>query len=228
MHKDEFKSIAEIEKQERSKKAQKDNSDTVEILKNFIVILIISVVAGGILGFVHEITKEPIRQTEELKQLRANQRVFSGAASFEESVVTDEELNSYISEYKNVSLSDCLEAVDTEGNLLGYVFKCTTNAGYGGNISFSMGVSLDGTLNGISITEISETPGLGMRAEEVLVPQFKNKNVSVFEVTKSGALMDYQIDAISSATITSKAVTEAVNAGLLAGRSLINGGEEHE
>ena len=91
-----------------------------------------------------------------------------------------------------------------------------------------MGVSLDGTLNGISITEISETPGLGMRAEEVLVPQFKNKNVSVFEVTKSGALMDYQIDAISSATITSKAVTEAVNAGLLAGRSLINGGEEHE
>ncbi len=227
MHKDEFKSIAEIEKNEK-RKAQKDNSDTVEILKNFIVILIISVVAGGVLGFVHEITKEPIRQMEELKILRANQRVFAGAVSFNESTVSDEDLNSYITEYGNVSLSDCLEAVDQDGNLLGYVFKCTSNAGYGGKISFSMGIALDGTLNGISITEISETPGLGMRAEEVLVPQFKNKNVSLFELTKSGAMMDYQIDAISSATITSKAVTEAVNAGLLAGRTIINGGEEHE
>jgi electron transport complex protein RnfG len=227
MHKDEFKSIAEIEKNEK-RKAQKDNSDTVEILKNFIVILVISVVAGGVLGFVHEITKEPIRQMEELKILRANQRVFAGAASFNESTVSDEDLNSYITEFENVSLSDCLEAVDQDGNLLGYVFKCTSNAGYGGNISFSMGIALDGTLNGISITEISETPGLGMRAEEVLVPQFKNKNVSLFELTKSGAMMDYQIDAISSATITSKAVTEAVNAGLLAGRTIINGGEEHE
>ena len=50
-----------------------------------------------------------------------------------------------------------------------------------------------------------------MRASEVLAPQFKNRNELVFEVTKTGAINDNQIDAISSATITSKAVTNAVN-----------------
>ena len=53
-----------------------------------------------------------------------------------------------------------------------------------------------------------------MKAEAVLKPQFANKKVSNFTYTKSGATMDSQIDAISGATITTNAVTTAVNAGL--------------
>jgi electron transport complex protein RnfG len=77
-----------------------------------------------------------------------------------------------------------------------------------------MGVTLDGTLNGISLLSISETAGLGMRAGDVLVPQFTDKNVESFTYTKTGSTSDSEIDAISGATITTKAVVNGVNAGL--------------
>ena len=77
-----------------------------------------------------------------------------------------------------------------------------------------MGIRQDGTVNGISILSISETAGLGMKAEEVLKPQFANKQVAQFAYTKSGATMDSEIDAISGATITTDAVVTAVNGGL--------------
>ena len=107
-----------------------------------------------------------------------------------------------------------LEAVDTDGNGLGYVLTLTSHAGYGGDITFTLGIANDGTVNGISILSISETAGLGMKAEAVLKPQYAGKKVSSFTVTKQGATSDSQIDAISGATITSNALTKAVNGGL--------------
>ena len=77
-----------------------------------------------------------------------------------------------------------------------------------------MGITNDGVLNGISILSISETAGLGMRADEVLKPQFAGKSAEKYEYTKTGAVSDSQIDAISGATITTNAVVNGVNAGL--------------
>ena len=78
-----------------------------------------------------------------------------------------------------------------------------------------MGVQNDGTLNGISILSISETAGLGMKATtDSFKDQFKNKNVEKFTYTKTGSTSDDQIDAISGASFTSRAVTGAVNAAL--------------
>lgn len=113
-----------------------------------------------------------------------------------------------------MKIDKALEVKDGSGTLLGYVLTVTSREGYGGDITFTMGIRLDGTLNGISILSISETAGLGMKAEAVLKPQFENKNVSQFTYTKSGAVSDDQIDAISGATITTNAVTTAVNGGL--------------
>ena len=87
-----------------------------------------------------------------------------------------------------------------------------------------MGVTSEGRLNGISILSISETPGLGMQAGEVLVPQFADKDVKTFQYTKSGAKADNEIDAISGATITTKAVTGAVNEGLAYFREVLQNG----
>ena len=67
-----------------------------------------------------------------------------------------------------------------------------------------------------------------MRAEEVLKPQFAGKNAEVFTYTKSGAVSDDQIDAISGATITTNAVTNGVNAGLYYFRTQLKGGSENE
>ena len=116
--------------------------------------------------------------------------------------------------YAGVDLDNVLMATDAEGVCLGYVLTMTSQEGYGGDITFTMGIQNDGTLNGISLLSISETAGLGMKAGTVLVPQFAGKQVSQFTYTKTGSTMDSQIDAISGATITTNAVTTAVNAGL--------------
>ena len=70
-------------------------------------------------------------------------------------------------------------------------------------------------MNGIEILSISETAGLGMRANtEEFKSQFRNKKVEQFEYTKTGATVDNQIDALSGATITTNAMTNAVNTAL--------------
>ena len=87
-----------------------------------------------------------------------------------------------------------------------------------------MGVRSDGTTNGISFLSLSETAGLGMEADtDSFKSQFAGKNVDKFQYTKSGATVDEEIDALSGATITTNAVTNAVNAGLEYVKS-INGG----
>ena len=78
-----------------------------------------------------------------------------------------------------------------------------------------MGIDNEGTVKGIEILKISETAGLGMKAKESrFKDQFAEKKVAQFSYTKTGASADFEIDAISGATITTKAVTNAVNAGL--------------
>lgn len=185
------------------------------MIKDAAVLLIITIAAGFILGFVYQITKEPIALAEEKAANEAYAEVFPGAVSFEEAKIALPEGDSiWEEEYGAVDIERILEAKDDSGNVMGYVLTVTTHEGYGGDITFTMGIRKDGTLNGISILSISETAGLGMKAESVLKPQFENKNVSNFTYTKSGAVMDSQIDAISGATITTNAVTTAVNGGL--------------
>lgn len=118
-------------------------------------------------------------------------------------------------------IENCVVAVDASGAELGYVISVTDPNSYGGDVTLSIGVTNDGTLNGYSITTINDTAGLGMKAkEDSFSSQFAGKQVESFEVTKTGATSDNQIDAISGATITSSAVTSAVNAGLAYYRSL--------
>ena len=225
---DEFKSFTEIKDDEVIKNPEK-KAELMELLKNTLVMLAIAVVAGGILGVVYEVTKEPIAIMEAKEKQAANQKVFMLASSFSDSIdisgLTSETLEN---DYSGVDITDCIEAYDAEGNILGYVLEVTSHEGYGGDIVFRIGIENDGNINAISITDISETAGLGMRAEEVLVPQFKNRNEASFEVTKTGAISDNQIDAISSATITSKAVTKGVNAALVFFRECLLGGEGNE
>lgn len=87
-----------------------------------------------------------------------------------------------------------------------------------------MGVQADGTLNGISFLSISETPGLGMKADtDEFKNQFVGKQTDAIVYTKTGASADNEIDAISGATITSSCVTNGVNAGLAAADYLEGG-----
>lgn len=197
-----------------------------EMLKNAGILLTITLIAGFILGAVYQITKEPIARTEEAAALAAYKEVFADAFDFTEIEIDTEVLAK--GNITGTEIDNVMEAKGEDGTLLGYVFVITNHEGYGGDIQFSLGVSLDGTTNGISLLSISETPGLGMEAESVLKPQFAGKKAEQFSYTKTGAVTEDQIDAISGATITTNAVTNGVNAGLYYFQNVLGGGMANE
>lgn len=190
------------------------------IIKDAMILTLITLIAGGVLGLVYEITKDPIAKQQEMAKQEAYKSVFEDADSFEVCVEEgDEELAAYLVEngFEAQTINEVMEAKDASGETLGYAINLTTSEGYGGDITFSVGVREDGTLNGISILTISETAGLGMNAtKDEFKNQFQDKQAEAFEVTKTGAAADNQINAISGATITSNAVTKGVNSGLCA------------
>ena len=198
-----------------------------KILKDAFALLMITLVAGILLGFVYSITKEPIAQQEQLTKERSCQEVFADAATFENDTDDLEAAAAAMKAagYEVQTLSEILVAKDDSGSTLGYVLSLVDPEGYGGDISFMMGIRLDGTLNGISILSIGETAGLGMNADtDAFKSQFANKKVEKFTFTKTGSTSDSEIDALSGATITTTAITNGVNAGLAAFSSL--GGEK--
>ena len=198
------------------------------MLKDAAILFVITLIAGCLLGVVYDVTKDPIAKQEKLAWEKACQKVFPQADEFaklEENALTDvmkEAKASVESEY-----STTVEEIDEAkkgGALAGYVLIVTDHEGYGGDIKLAMGVQLDGTLNGISFLSISETAGLGMRADEVLSPQLADKKVEKFAYTKTGKTSENEIDAISGATITTNAVTNGVNGGLSFFRTALEGG----
>ena len=189
-----------------------------------ITLTLITVIAGLGLGYVYELTKEPIAQKNLEAKMNAYKAVFPSAADFKEdgAVSTDAATEVLTGEGLNdETIDECLLAVDGSGNPLGHVMTVTTAQGYGGDITISMGISNDGTLNGVEILEIGETAGLGMKADTPeFKGRFKDKKVSRFNYTKTGASAEYEIDALSGATITTNAMVSAVNAGLAYAESL--------
>lgn len=197
------------------------------ILKNTISITVITLVAGLALGVVQDITAGPIATQQEKSKEEAYKTVFEDADKFE-AYSADDGLAAALADngFTAQTIDEIMVAEDSSGETLGYAFTVTDSEGYGGDIQFAMGVQNDGTLNGISILSISETAGLGMKANtDSFKDQFKNKKVEKFSYTKTGATSDDQIDAISGATITTNAMTNGVNAGLCAFRYVEGGAE---
>lgn len=201
-------------------------NEKAAMIKDALILFAITLVAGLLLGVVYDVTKEPIAQQKAKAKQEASMKVFADAEAF--TTMTDDAGLAISAEINGVSIDEVQKAVDGEKELLGYVVTVTSHDGYAGDIQFSMGVALDGTLNGISLLSISETAGLGMKAGDVLVPQFENKKADSFTYTKSGAVNDSEIDAISGATITTKAVVNGVNAGLEYVKSFLMGGASNE
>lgn len=207
-----------------------EKKDIQGMLKDTVVLLVITVISGLVLGFVYNLTKEPIAVQQELKIQKTCAKVYETAQNFEEIniVPSQKTLNAMADAgYAGAEIGTAYAAGKADGTLLGYVITVTTHEGYGGDITFMMGVDLEGTVMGVSILNTSETPGLGRNAQKKLVPQFTGKNVAAFEYTKNGEAAGNQVDALTGATITTKAVTNGVNAGLIFFREdLDKGGKE--
>lgn len=121
-------------------------------------------------------------------------------------------------EFKETDSNDCIayDAI-SDGKHIGWCIK-TSSVGYGGDITVIVGVK-DGKVEGVSITDMDETPGLGARAsEKSFISQYKDRTGKL-AVSKDGG----DIETISGATITSRAVTDAVNKALNAADKLDGG-----
>ncbi len=201
-------------------------NDTKSMIKNALILFAITLVAGVLLGLVYQVTKDPIAYQEKLAQDKANQSVFAAAATFEDVALDDAAAAEVASGFTGVTIESVKEAKDSSGNGLGYVIQVKSK-GYGDFITYTVGITNDANVNGISIIKIAETPGLGMNAEKVIVPQFVDRAATAFSVVKSGQLTDAntQIEAISGATITSKAVTNGVNGAISYFEKVLKGGQ---
>ena len=183
-----------------------------KIVKNTLILTLITVIAGFLLGVVYEVTKTPISQAQETAKKEAWQAVFSDVklGDFKAEDVDQKAADKAV---KDMGVNATIDEVCTAGDA-GYVITTTDKDGFGGNIQITVGIKKDGTINGVSILSISETAGLGMKATEPsFYNQYVNKQADKFVVSKDGGDGE-QIDALSGATITSRAVTGAVNAAL--------------
>ena len=160
-----------------------------------IALLVITAVSGGVLGFIYALTKDTISEVEKKKN----------AAAIAEVLGTDEN-----TQLDTITIDGMLYNVarDAQGNFLGAAIKSATN-GFGGKVELMVGIKADGTIKKISVLSQSETPGLGAN---MTTPKFKDqfdeKNPDSFKlkVKKDGG----DVDAITAATISSRAFTLAV------------------
>ncbi|AFS78013.1 electron transport complex protein, subunit G [Gottschalkia acidurici 9a] len=186
-----------------------------KIVKLGIILLIITSVAAGILSFLNEKTKVIIAKQQEEANNLARKEVLPNGKDFKE--LDKDKFNSAI-EGTNL-ITEIYEGTDGS-NVVGYTIK-TTISGYSGPVVVMTGIGMEGKLEGVKIVSNTETPGLGANAA---TPEFQNQykgktteeNLAVVKVPPTGN----QIQALTGATITTKAVTDSVNEAIVAYKNL--------
>lgn len=191
-------------------------------MKDALILFAITLISGVCLGFVYDITKAPIERATIEANNRTYKEVLSTASEFSEVEGSAEKIAALTESgeleglgYGSVAIESVLEGKDESGAVTGHVINSLSNNSYGGAVKISVGFDADGAITGVGIREINDTPGLGLKAKEAdFRDQYVGKNADSLTVTKTGASADNEIDAISGATVTSNAVTNAVNAAL--------------
>lgn len=208
-----------------SNKAKKKSS----IVVNTLVLVVVTFVAVLLLAVVNQVTKGPIEQAEIDARAKVYASVYPNAVNFAE-IENSEALIEGSAEllsgagYDGCYVNDALAVTDASGSIVGYVIAATSPSGYGGDVQIAIGIS-DGKLTGFDVVAQSETAGLGSKVtEDTFKSQFAGKPASALEYTKSGATEENQIDAISGATITTGAATDAVNAAIAFYQANFGGG----
>lgn len=181
-----------------------------EFLKLTLVLTIICIIAGSLLAKVYQVTKDPIEAARKKEKIEALQKVVPGCeidpdADKLEVDVGDKKLALYVGRI--------------DGKLSGVACESSSRQGYGGEIRIMVGVSADMKVSGVEILTQTETPGLGAKIEdESFRVQYKDKSavdLGWCKVRKDDP-ENGTIDALTGATISSRAVSEAVHLALQA------------
>jgi len=190
------------------------------MIKDAIILCMISLIAALALGFVNELTKDRIAQLEAEAKAEAYREVYPeavtivGAETNEILAKALEEADSILGNggFSNVSLDEVCLVQDASGNHIGYVASVTLKAYDVMTLTF--GYTTDGVITGLAFLSIKETPGIGMKADEpAFKDQFAGNKADQLVSVKSGAGAG-EINAISGATFTTDGVIKGVNAGI--------------
>ena len=187
-----------------------------------VALTVITLIAGIALSGMYALTKDTIDEQRRAANTASYKAVCPEAERFEAIGSVDraiEDLNGqvYGVNFGRAYIREAVAGVNAEGETVGYAIRVTSSDGFDGDITLVVGLNTEGVLNGISFTELNETPGMGMRcAEPAFMDQFKDKAATFLKMNKSGASdnSDDGIDAVSGASVSSSAVINAVNAGL--------------
>lgn len=181
-------------------------------------LLIVCAIAAVLLGYTNEITYDKIQEQLVKASDEAREAVLPDAELFEK---LDDSTFSTLKSNEKYNFITEIYTAKSSGNIVGYAVKATPK-GYAGGIEVVIGVTADGTVQGIKVGNNSETPGLGKNAA---TPKFQDQfNGKVWDnpvnVIKSGTPKDNEIAALAGATITSRAVADGVNQALDAAKEL--------
>ena len=169
-------------------------------LKNMVLVLFtITLLSSAAVGGVYTITKEPIAQA---KVAAVNAALEQVLPEFEATTSQTIEVNSLPIVAHTATVAD---------KAVGYAVESNSKNGFGGEVRLMVGFDTEGTILNINVLEQKETPGLGTKmADEgnVLLASLKDKNAAQINMTvkKDGG----DIDALTAATISSRAYAEAV------------------
>ena len=190
------------------------------MIKDAIILCMISLIAALALGFVNELTKDRIAQLAAEAKAEAYKEVFPEAKQIIEASGSDilakalEEADTILAGggFSNVTLEEACLVNDASGNHIGYVASVTLKAYDVMTLTF--GYNTEGVVTGLAFLSIKETPGIGMKADEPdFKSQFAGNKADQLVSVKSGA-GDGEINAISGATFTTDGVIKGVNAGI--------------
>lgn len=161
------------------------------------ILFLITAICCGLLGFVSQTTTPIISANQRASQDEAMKQLIVGAKEFTE-----------VKKVESENIKE-LYMAKADDKVLGTVAKLMPS-GYGGPITLLVGLDTEGTVKGIKILSMTETPGLGANADsKSFLDQFLKK-LPPLKVVKTSP-KDDEIEAITGATITSTAITKGVN-----------------
>ena len=187
-----------------------------KIFKDALVLMAFSLVLGFVLGGVYKITEPIIAEATLRKEMEAYKVVFENADTFNELAVDTALAGKVMTDNGCAGAIDkVFEAVDTNGSAIGYVVQLTTR-GYKDGLVMVVGIQMDGTVNGFSVTTHSETQGLGTVAFE---PAYADQFKGIASADVAG------VATITGATMTSSGIKNGISAAAAYANSLAGGGQ---
>jgi electron transport complex protein RnfG len=187
-----------------------------EIIRVGFMLMLVAVIAAVALGYVNSVTSPVITEQKEQAKLSAMVDV---AGSLAQGDLTFDSLSvqGLANPYAEVDETLAIVSVsDSAGTELGYLFVAY-GKGYSSTVQTMIAVNTEGTVTGNTVLYQQETPGLGANVgnPSKFLYQFDGRNLSALVLKKDGGGAD-GLDAITGSTITSRAVTSSVRAGLSA------------